>query len=185
MSTATSAANTQTTNPPETAAPEAPKGKKVAVVKEDAVLKPLSEARLKLTVASAADVGNQFAATTPIRTPFENVLEPEFWSQVAYKLRPGDEITIHTDDMTYTGRLYVRDVSKPSMSSLPNRAVVAKLAFLQLGPLEKDLRTKTHEAKFMGPHLKWCVIALDDQAVLKDGFSTAEDAQGWMRSRAA
>lgn len=184
MSTAT--ATNQTTTPPAApAAPEAPKPKKASVAKEGAVLKPLSEARLKLVVASAADVGNQFAATTPIRTPFEDVLEPEFWSQVAYKLRPGDEITVHTDDMTYTGRLYVRDVSKPSMSSLPNRAVVAKLAFLQLGPLEKDLRTKTHEAKFMGPHLKWCVIALEDQAVLKDGFSTAEDAQGWMRSRAA
>jgi hypothetical protein len=37
----------------------------------------------------------------------------------------------------------------------------------------------------MGPHHKWCVVALADQNVIKDGFGTAEEALGWMRSRAA
>lgn len=164
-------------------APAKPKAKPAAEAHK--IAKPLSEGRLKIVIASAADVGNVHAAVTPIGTPYEDVLEPEFWAQVAYKLRVGDEIIVHTDDMTYYARLLVRDVGGPSLQRVPNRAIVAELMHQQLGPLAKELRNKTHEAKFMGPHLKWCVIALSDQQVLKDGFSTAEEAQGWMRSRAA
>lgn len=160
-----------------------PKSAAARASKPARISKPLPEGRLKLVVASSADVGNVFAAVTPSGTSFEEVLEPEYWVLCAQKLRVGDEIKVHTDDGTYYGLLYVRDVSSPAMGKVNNRAVVAELAFHQLGPVKRDLRTKTHEAKFMGPHLKWCVIALSDGSVLKDGFSTAEEAQGWMRSR--
>jgi len=143
----------------------------------------LSESRLKLVGASAADIQNHFAAVTPQGTPFEHVLEPEFWAHCAYKLRAGDEITVHTDDMTYLGRLYVRAVSAPARDRPNNRATVGKLEFHEFGAAPKDLRGKNHEVRFMGPHLKWCVGSLTDARILKDGCGTSEEAAQWMRTQ--
>ena len=143
----------------------------------------LSESRLKLVGASGADIQNHFAAVTPQGTPFEHVLEPEFWAHCAYKLRPCDLITVHTDDMTYLGRLYVRSVSAPARDRPNNRATVAKLEYHEFGAAPKDLRGKNHEVRFIGPHLKWCVVSLTDERVLKDGCGTSEEAAQWMRTQ--
>lgn len=150
-----------------------------------AMVRALSENRLKLVLSSAADLGNLFAATTPIGTAFEDVLNPEFWAHTAYKLRPADEIIVHTDDMSYRGHLYVRHVHAPGAQRLNNRAVVAKLSFQEFGAIDKDLRNTTHEVKFMGPHQKWCVVSLSDQRVVKEGCGTSDEAAQWMRNRAA
>lgn len=148
-------------------------------------VKALMESRLKLVAASSADLGNAFAAVTPAGTPFENLLKPEFWAHTAYKLRAGDEITVHTDDMSYYGKLYVRAVSAPATQRLPNRAAVATIAFIEFGAIDTDLQSKTHEVVHLGPHLKWCVRSLKDQKLVKENCGTREEAAGWLRSAAA
>jgi hypothetical protein len=149
------------------------------------VVRGLSENRLKLVLASAADLGNVFAAVTPAGTPFDKVLEPAFWAHTAYKLRPGDEIVVHTDDMSYHGRLYVRDVSAPGTQRLNNRAVVAQLSFTEFDTLSKHQRSTTHDVRHLGPHLKWCVIALADNRTVKDNCGTQDEAWAWVRANAA
>jgi len=149
------------------------------------LVRGLSENRLKLVLSSSADMGNGFAAVLPIGTPFEQVLEPSFWAHVAYKLRPGDTIEVHRDDMALYGKLYVRDVAAPGAQKLNNRAFVSVIEHKEFDALARDAKTKTHEVVHLGPHLKWCVRALKDQRVVKDNCGTAEEAASWMRSQAA
>lgn len=156
-----------------------------ASVKPAVEVRALTENRLKLVLASAADLGNGFAAVTPAGTPFEHVLAPEFWAHVAYKLHAGDEIAVHTDDGRYFGRVYVRHVSAPGAQRLNNRAIVAKLEHHPFDELKAAPADTEHDVKWMGPHMKWCVIALKDQRVLKEGCGTQDEARLWLRGRLA
>lgn len=169
------------TEKPAKAAPPA----QVAAVAEAAPVRALPENRLKVTHSSEADVGNHFAAVTATGTPFEDVLKSEFWAHTAYKLHPGDEIVVHTDNMVYFGRLYVRSVSAPGPNKLNNRATVFCLERHEMDPLSKTAMIQSHEVVFLGPHKKWCVRSLRDQQVVKEGYGTADEAQIWLRSIAA
>lgn len=164
-------------------APAAPAPKPIEPLR--GLVKGLPENRLKLVVASAADMGNGFAAVLPLGTPFDAVKDPAYWAHVAYKLRPGDEITVHSDDMSFFGRLYVRDVSAPGLQKLNNRAVVAVLSHVEFDAIARDARTKTHEVVYLGPHMQWCVRALKDHRVVKERCGTADEAAAWMRTQAA
>lgn len=176
----------QTDKPKTEAAPPAPaKPEATKIEPLRGLVKGLSENRLKLVISSAADMGNGFAAVLPVGTKFEACLDPAFWAHVAYKLRAGDTIDVHVDDMTFFGKLYVRDVSAPGAQKLNNRALVAPLMFVEFGPVARDAKTKTHEVVHLGPHLKWCVRALKDQRVVKEGCGSPEEAAAWMRSQAA
>lgn len=145
----------------------------------------LTEGRFKICNSSESDVGNKFAATTQAGTPFEDVLRSEFWAHTASKMRVGDEITIHTDDMRYYGRLYVRGVNAPAPNKPSNRATVFCLEKHFMDPIAKANADQSHEVVFLGPHKKWCVRSLSDQKVVKEGCATQGDASTWLRSIAA
>lgn len=149
------------------------------------IVKGLPENRLKLVLSSSADMGNGFAAVLPSGVKFEEVKDPAFWAHCAYKLRPGDEIAVHSDDMSFFGRVYVRDVSAPGQQKMNNRAVVAVLSFNEFEPMARDAKTKNHEVVYLGPHMQWCVRALKDSRVVKERCGTAEEAAAWMRTQAA
>lgn len=148
-------------------------------------VKGLPEFRLQLTRASAGDVNNHFAAKMPAGTPFEHVLDPEFWAHTAYKLRAGDEISILADDVSYYGRVYVRAVSAPGAQKLNNRAVVGKLELVEFDKIESGFHSSSHEVKHLGLHKKWCVVSTSDQRVVKEGCGTQEEAQTWVRANRA
>jgi hypothetical protein len=149
------------------------------------IVKGLPENRLKLVLSSAADMGNGFAAVLPTGVKFDEVFEPSFWAHCAYKLRPGDEITVHSDDMSFRGHIYVRDASAPANQKMNNRAVVSLISYVEFEPMATGAKTKTHEVVFLGPHMQWCVKSLKDQRVVKERCGTAGEAAEWMRTQAA
>lgn len=159
----------------------ADKDTKDAGEKKPAIV-PSIEARLKIQHASDCDMGNVHALTTQHGTPFEHVLEPEFWANIAHKLRPGDTVNVHTDDMSYYAQLYVRGVGAQGSLKLPNRADVEVLLLKEWGPAKKELKDKHHEVKFMGPHTKWCVIRISDQQMVKEGFATSDEAHTHLKA---
>lgn len=148
-------------------------------------VKGLPEFRLQLTRASAGDVNNHFAAKMPAGTPFEHALDPEFWAHTAYKLRPGDEISLLADDVSYYGRVYVRAVSAPGAQKLNNRAIVGKLELVEFDKIESGFHSSSHEVKHLGLHKKWCVVSTADQRIVKEGCGTQEEAQTWVRANRA
>lgn len=175
------AASVAAAAPATTAKPAAPK----PIEKLTGIVKGLPENRLKLVLSSSADMGNGFAAVLPSGVKFEEALDPAFWAHCAYKLRAGDEITVHSDEMSFYGRLYVRDVSAPSQQKMNNRAVVSVIEFKEFDPVARDAKTKTHEVVHLGPHMQWCVRSLKDSRVVKERCGTAAEAAEWMRTQAA
>jgi hypothetical protein len=149
------------------------------------IVKGLPENRLYLSGASDAQIGNRFIAMLPLGTTLEDALEPAFWAHNAPRLHHGDSIELQRDDMCIFGLLYVRDVSGPAPGRQNNRAVVDEVFFKEFDAVARDAKTKSHEVVHLGPHLRWCVRALKDQRVVKEGCGTAEEAAAWMRSHAA
>jgi len=145
-------------------------------------LKPLAVARLKIIRSSESDVGNLFAAVTPSGTPFEHVLDPKFWSNLAGRLRIGDTIEVHTDDQLYFGRLLVRDVTGTGANR--NRASVAQLELHKFGEVDRMATADaiTHRVEHKGPHLKFAVVQIADGKVVSDGHETAEAAEAKLRA---
>jgi hypothetical protein len=145
---------------------------KAALVNQLALLpaKPLTANRLKLICASSSDIGNRHAAVLPSGTKFASTLDPAFWSNVSSQLRIGDVVEIHSDDRTFYGTIYVRDVSKI-------RAQVARLEFHEFSDPVQSTDASPYRVKHGGPHLKWVIERIADAKIVKDGFETAEEAQ--------
>jgi len=130
----------------------------------------LLESRMQL----AEHRNNRHSVVTPEGTPWAEVLRPEFWAHVAWKLRAGDTVDVHTDDMRYFGQLYVRDVGR-------QRALVGELTFRSFERIAQETAAPpTHEVKFKGPQARWCAVRLADGAVLKERCATREEAMKWL-----
>jgi hypothetical protein len=132
--------------------------------------KPLPANRLKLICASSSDIGNRHAAVLPGGTKFASALDPAFWSNVASQLRIGDVVEIHTDERTFFGTVYVRDVTR-------TRAQVARLEFHEFGAPLQSNDASPYRIKHQGPHLKWVIERIADGKIVRDGFETTEEAQ--------
>jgi hypothetical protein len=168
------ASNTQETDP------KAPDAAAVLPAKPPG-MKPLAMNRLKLVCSSSSDIANHFAAVLTSGTPFASVLSPEFWSNHAPQLRVGDSIEVHSDDRSFFGRLYVRDVNK-------TRADVSKLEFVEFGALAQSNDASLYRVKYAGPHTKWAVERIADGKLVREGFETQDAAElalkGMERSQA-
>jgi hypothetical protein len=138
-------------------------------------VRPLAQQRLKMVVSSASDIQNMWAVVVPAGTAVETVLLPEFWSNIADRLRIGDFIDVHSDGRDLVARLYVREVSK-------TRASVALIGLTQFdAPIER-FEAAVHRVKYAGPHAKWTVERISDGKVVRENIDTREDAQDALRS---
>lgn len=121
-------------------------------------------------------VTNEWVADPESKTPFDAVLEPQYWAHVSAKMRPYDEVIVRAEDGSYYARLLVQDAGR----LFAKVAVIEKydLTAVEVGGL--DAVPSGHEIKFAGPHAKWRVVRLSDRAPLKDKFETKGQAQQWL-----
>lgn len=109
-------------------------------------------------------------------TPFEALIEPQYWAHVSAKMRPWDHIEVRSEDGSYFAELLVQDAGR----------LFAKVAVLRKHDLraidvgEADAVSTGHEIKHAGPYAKWRVIRLADKSMLKDKFETKGAAQSWL-----
>lgn len=121
-------------------------------------------------------VTNEWVADPESKTPFDAVLEPQFWAHVSAKLRPYDEVIVRAEDGSYYARLLVQDAGR----LFAKVAVLEKydLAAVEVGGA--DAIPSGYEIKHAGPHAKWRVVRLSDRAPVKDKFETKGQAQQWL-----
>ena len=125
--------------------------------------------------------GSDFARTLHVATVEENIgrddlLLPEFWSNVAPRVRPWDRIEVRPDDGSFfaeylvlsCGRVWVK-VHELSYTDLSVKEVSLSEAEEQDG----------YKVRWMGPHKKFTVVRLSDKATMKDGMEKDEATQ-WM-----
>jgi hypothetical protein len=146
---------------------------------------PLIEGRMKNTRSSDADIANGFMAVAPAGTPIEHVLRPDYWAHVAHKLRPMDMIDVVPDDRSYYAKLLVVDVSNPRRGFVKAQAIVEAVHFHKIGAIRRDAFERTHEVRYAGPHLKWCVWSLTEDRAIHENCLTEGDAEAWLHARAA
>jgi hypothetical protein len=112
-------------------------------------------------------------ADAPKGTTVNALTTPEFWANVASRMRPNDRIEVMPEDGLFFAELMVRSCG-------PNWAHVEMLRFHQFESAESLLeKSKTHKVEYNGAS-KWHVIRLSDRAVLTKGHDTPELAAAWL-----
>jgi hypothetical protein len=114
--------------------------------------------------------------TAEENTPFEAVLDPQYYAHLAPKLRMYDEIRVTTDEGAYYARLLVLAVGQ-------TWAKVRKLEFFDLMESESAAPAdpmNPYYVKFRGPVLKWSMLRRADNAVIREGMETRGEAERYM-----
>lgn len=108
----------------------------------------------------------------------EDLLEPEYWTHVARKLKPGDIIEAISEDSTWEAeyRVLYSDRSQ------------AKMSLRWSTKLEKvnpeDMSDGRHHVEYKGAVDKWCVISKKNNQTVRGGFVQSSEAILWMAQNA-
>ncbi len=119
---------------------------------------------------------NQWFATVPEGVEPNDLFQTAYWSHVAYKLRPMDEIIVTNDACAWRIHLLVEDAWQVG-------ARVAELGRHSLAPLEQPETEHDLRIQWRGPHSKWCVVRRDG-VLIKDKMPTRELAMQHMTAMA-
>lgn len=111
------------------------------------------------------------------KTVPEQCLEQDFWQHVAAHLRPGDEIIVQPDDMSWKLRLHVIDAGH-------NWAQVDKEHFVSFRTKD-DMEPvqSVYAVRFAGTTHKYQVLRKGN--MLKEGFATEALARQWAANHQA
>ncbi|MBA2707820.1 MAG: hypothetical protein H0U59_08470 [Gemmatimonadaceae bacterium] len=134
--------------------------------------------RLKESRINRAEFGNTvWSIDVDANTPFEEVLKPEYWANVAgpRKLKIGDKIDVYPEEWHYFATLLVRDVG----------ALWAKVEKLEKYEFETlaqdDGASDDFRIEFKAPRTtKWCVVRASDNHLVQTGMASRHDAQIWL-----
>lgn len=132
---------------------------------------PLSAPRFKEAIYEL----REWVVNAPEKVTIEDVQRPEFWSHVAPKMRPYDEIRVRAEDGTWYARLLVTGTDR-------TWARVAVLEYKKLTTYDvSQTQSARFELRLRGPQHKWCVIRLLDNQVIKSECQTRDEAAMWLR----
>lgn len=106
----------------------------------------------------------------PGMTP-ESFLEPGVWANVAQQMKPFDTVTVLADDASWWAEYLVWDTDR-LWAKVQLLRKVARTGASEDTPQRRD----EYHVVYRGTR-KYSVLRKSDNAVIKDGFSTKEDAQ--------
>lgn len=157
---------------PPAAAAEAPKPAAEVV----RIVKPIETGRIKLAHAADGSVMNIWCVTVPDNTPWDDVFEPNFFSNKAQEMRGGDVIRVLTDGARYEGELSVHSTFVVGNGTQPNRLHVYERFFKIVPQFTRVVNEYDLHAKWGGTHYKWALYRQGDPIPVRYGFETEEDA---------
>lgn len=105
--------------------------------------------------------------------PYEDVLKPQFFANIAVRLRPTDIVEVRPEDNSYYAELYVWSVSKAA-------AVVSEIVRIDI---PKDASFKVvegFEVEFRPGPKKFRIVRVSDSREIQSGFDTADAASEWL-----
>ena len=107
-------------------------------------------------------------------TTLEEMLLPEYWSNVAKTFKTGDRIEITAADGAWFAELFVRSAGDKEARVFTMRHLVLNT------PAEKSAASP-YDVRHRGG-AGWSVVRLSDKAVLFEGGKTREDAENWVKA---
>lgn len=117
----------------------------------------------------------EWTVNAELGTSLEDVLLPSYWAHMAEQMKQYDHIEVRIDDGSWVAFLLVTSCDR----------TWAKVKMLSKIDLDDDMSTpitsKLHEVKWRGPQLKFSVIRLSDNKVIKEGIGDKLEAYRWMQ----
>lgn len=109
-----------------------------------------------------------YALRIPLSVKLENVLDENFWANVAMTLKPWDRIQIQPEDFSYSATLVV-----VARDRLWAKVALEFYTELSVGsPSIDELKVQ-----WSGPHTKYRVLR--GTTVMQDKFDTKTEAEKW------
>ena len=105
----------------------------------------------------------------------EDLTNPGYWAHMAALLTPYDHIEVRAEDGSWIANLIVIQTDR----SWAKVMLTSKFNLLDTEALPSNIAQ--HKVEWKGPQHRFAVIRLVDQAVVKNGFQTKDEATGWMR----
>jgi hypothetical protein len=128
-----------------------------------------------INASENSSFGNRFGMVLPTSMALEAALEPKFYANVVNeKIRAGDTVEVHNDDLSIYAELYIRRVIGFRTNS-PGLDVV-ELRRVELGPQRLSKKAIPHVIAERGPHLKWCVLRTSDGEPVSTGHESPQAA---------
>lgn len=134
-------------------------------------MKPLRESMVRV----ARQTRVVYSVQAPAGSSVEDIVKPEFWINIAPKLRPCDQLEVIPEDMAYFARLMVVDVNSLGV-------YVKVLDFVEIDtnvPSEAEL---SYEVKWAGPVDKFRVMRTSNNEVIERGFATKAEAHNYIKN---
>jgi hypothetical protein len=107
-------------------------------------------------------------------TTLEEMLLPEYWSNVAKTLKAGDRIDVTSAEATWFAELFVRSAGDKDAKVHVMRHIVFN------APVDKEADA-TLDVRHRGG-AGWSVVRKSDKAVLFEGGKTREEAESWVKA---
>lgn len=106
----------------------------------------------------------------------EDIKQPIFYAHVAASLKPFDTITVTSDDLTLYAEVLVLAAERTAATVTVLREYdLTKADVVKHESDNFDL--SDFEIKYRGPASKFSLIRKDDNAVIREGFATKDDAE--------
>lgn len=117
---------------------------------------------------------NVYVITVEENQKKEDVMNPDYWAHIAGKLRQYDEIMVRSDVGAFYGHLLVVACERTWA-----KTAVLSWVVLEEGNVSEQEPTD-YRVEYKGPYKKFCVIRVEDSALLKDEIQTKKEANQWV-----
>ena len=120
-----------------------------------------------------------YRQTTWIAVPaaedtFDDVLKPEYWSNITGQIKPDDIILVKPEMRDYFAELIVEDATGVSVT-------VSVLRKIERADNSTDANAKAgFDVRWVAPTVKFCVFRLSDGARVSEGHGTKQAAWLWV-----
>ena len=116
----------------------------------------------------------EWAAKVDSSTTPQDLLNPDFWANVAHKLRPGAVISVYPATMDWHMTLFVRAAGK-------SQVAMGQLSFTKFAANAPDVAD--YEPRFSDASNSWSVVRTSDKLVMVDKLPTREAASNWIAQK--
>lgn len=120
---------------------------------------------------------NIWIITPEVGTEPEELLAPDYWSNIAHTLRQRDRIEAWSEDLKWYAEYLVLDVGRNWAKVHLCEGTVEELR--QFEPRRVNMDLRGHVIEYAGLHAKWRVKREKDNVVLKDRCETEGEALSW------
>jgi hypothetical protein len=133
----------------------------------------ISPGRMKLSQYER----QEWVANAPEGCIVDDIKKQDFWALMAHLMKPYDRIEVRADDGSWLAELVVIGCGR-------NWAKVSVLNHYKLDDASDEMKDDAeYSIAFKGPQKKWCVIRNSDDAYIREGIGSKQEAQAAMEEQ--